>query len=82
MIPGTEGLPPRAAVRLLVNLHAASHAVRAMAVLGLADYLRDGPRTAQELAEATGTHAQLSPASSALWLRSGCAPTRRRAGSG
>jgi SAM-dependent methyltransferase len=57
MIPGIEGLPPRAAVRLLVNLHAASHAVRAMAVLGLADYLRDGPRTAQELAEATGTHA-------------------------
>jgi hypothetical protein len=57
MIPGTEGLPPRAAVRLLVNIHTASHAIRTMAVLGLADKLADGPRTVQELAEATGTHA-------------------------
>lgn len=57
MIPGTEGLSPRAAVRLLVNLHAASNAVRTMAVLGLADHLVDGPRTAQELAEAIGAHA-------------------------
>jgi SAM-dependent methyltransferase len=57
MIPGMEGLSPRTAVRLLVNLHAASHAVRAMAVLGLADRLAAGTRTVQELAEATGTHA-------------------------
>jgi hypothetical protein len=57
MFPGIEGLPPRAAIRLLVNLHAASHAVRTMAILGLADHLGDGPHTVQELAQATGIHA-------------------------
>src|SRR5262245_6052496 len=57
MIPGTEGLPPRATIRLLVNFHIASQAVRTMAVLGLADHLADGARSVQELAEATGTHA-------------------------
>src|SRR5919112_2043844 len=34
-----------------------SQAVRAMAVLGLADHLASGPRTAADLAEATGAHA-------------------------
>src|SRR5215212_11601710 len=34
-----------------------SQAVRAMAVLSLADHLASGPRTAADLAEATGAHA-------------------------
>jgi hypothetical protein len=54
---GTEGMPPREAVQQLLNAAWASHAVRAMAVLGLADHLASGPRTPAELAEATGAHA-------------------------
>jgi SAM-dependent methyltransferase len=57
MVLGTEGLPPREAVLQMLNAAWVSHAVRAMADLGLADYLADGPRTADELAQATGTHA-------------------------
>ena len=57
MIPGIEGLPPRVVMRQLVYFHIVTHAVRAMVVLGLADRLADGPRTADELAAATGAHA-------------------------
>ena len=53
MVLGTEGLPPREAAWRLVTASWITHAVRAMAVLGLADHLADGPRTAGELAEAT-----------------------------
>ncbi|MFI0258030.1 methyltransferase [Streptomyces sp. NPDC017056] len=49
--------PPSPAVRLtehaLAYLHSA--ALRAAALLGVADHLADGPRTAEELAAATGT---------------------------
>ncbi len=41
----------------LVDAAWAIHAVRAMAVFGLADHLALGPRTPIELAAATGTHA-------------------------
>jgi hypothetical protein len=57
MVMGTEGLPPREAVGQMVNASWISHAIRAMAVLGLAEHLAHGPRTVQELAEVTGTHA-------------------------
>src|SRR5688572_30437024 len=57
MVLGTEGLPPREAVQHMVNASWISHAIRAMAALGLADHLAHGPRTVHELAEATGTHA-------------------------
>ena len=57
MVLGSEGLPPREAVLQMVNASWISHAIRAMAALGLADHLAPGPRTVQELAEATGTHA-------------------------
>jgi hypothetical protein len=53
MVLGTAGLPPREAAWRLVTASWITHAVRAMAVLGLADHLADGPRTAGELAEAT-----------------------------
>ena len=53
----TDGLPPRAAVSQMATGYWVSQAVRAMAVLGLADHLACGPRTAADLAEATGAHA-------------------------
>lgn len=57
MTLSVEGLPPRAALVQMASASWISHAVRAMAVLGLADHLADGPRTADELAVATQTHA-------------------------
>src|SRR5215213_5217985 len=57
MVLGTEGMPPEEAVWQVVNASWITHVVRAMAVLGLADQLANGPRTVVELAEATGTHA-------------------------
>ena len=57
MVLGTEGLAPREAVLQLLNAAWVSHAVRAMADLGLADRLAAGPRTPGELAEAMGAHA-------------------------
>lgn len=57
MVLGTEGLPPREAALHLLSAGWVSHAVRAMAVLGLADHLATGPRTTAELAEDSGTDA-------------------------
>jgi hypothetical protein len=57
MVLGTEGLPPREAVLQMLNAAWVSHAVRTMAALGLADHLAAGPRTINELAEATASHA-------------------------
>ena len=58
MSAGTDNLPPRAAVSQMATGYWVSQAVRAMAVLSLADHLASGPRTAADLAEATGAHAQ------------------------
>ena len=57
MSAGTDGLPPRAAVSQLATGYWVSQAVRAMAVLDLADHLASGPRTVDDLAEETGAHA-------------------------
>jgi hypothetical protein len=57
MVLGTEGLPPREAAWQLVTATWIAHPIRAMAVLGLADHLAAGPRTIDDLAVATGTHA-------------------------
>lgn len=57
MLPGTEGLPARAAVQQMVTMYFISHIVRAMAELRLADHLAAGPCTITALAEVTGTHA-------------------------
>lgn len=57
MSAGTDNLPPRAAVSQMATGYWVSQAVRAMAVLSLADHLASGPRTAADLAEATGAHA-------------------------
>jgi hypothetical protein len=53
----TDGLSPRAAVSQMATGYWISQAVRAMAILGLADHLASGPRTAADLAEETGAHA-------------------------
>jgi hypothetical protein len=49
---GTDNLPPRAAVSQMATRYWVSQAV-----LSLADHLASGPRTAADLAEATGAHA-------------------------
>jgi hypothetical protein len=54
---GTDGLPPRAVVSQMATAYWTSQAVRAMAVLGLADHLATGSRTAEDLAEESGAHA-------------------------
>jgi hypothetical protein len=48
---------PGADLRRLINGYQITQAVHVAAVLGIADLLADGPRTSDELAEATGTHA-------------------------
>lgn len=50
-------LPPPVAMLHIVSGYWLSRAVYVAAKLGLADTLKDGPKTAQQLAAATGTHA-------------------------
>lgn len=50
-------LPPAVALRKLSTGFWVSQAIAVVANLGIADCLRDGPKTGEELARATGTHA-------------------------
>jgi SAM-dependent methyltransferase len=52
-----SGLPPQVALYHLATGHYFSHALGLAAKLGIAEFLKDGPRHAKELAAATGTHA-------------------------
>ena len=52
-----SGLPPQVALYHLATGHYFSHALGLAAKLGIAELLKDGPRHAKDLAEATGTHA-------------------------
>ena len=54
-----DGAPPREFVELLevVRGYQRSRALTAVAELGIADLLREGPRSSDDLAAATGTHA-------------------------
>jgi hypothetical protein len=52
-----ESLPPHAQVIQMATAHVVSRALYAVAELGVADHLSDGPRSSGEIAEATGTHA-------------------------
>jgi len=54
--PG-EALPPHAQLIQMGTAHWVSHMVRVAADLSLADLLANGPKTAEELAVATKTHA-------------------------
>ena len=55
--PAAPELPPHAQVIQMATAYWVSRAVYAAAHLGIADCLADGPRDADDLAAATGTHA-------------------------
>ena len=48
---------PRDALLQMINAFRASQAIYVAATFGIADLLEEGPKGADELAEATGTHA-------------------------
>ena len=50
-------LPPHAQVIQMAGGHVVAKGIFALAELGVADHLKDGPRTAEQLAAATKTHA-------------------------
>ena len=50
-------LSPRDALLRMTNGYQVSQAIHVAATLAIADLLKDGSRSADELAEATGTHA-------------------------
>jgi len=52
-----SGESPTVALRRLVNGYQVTQAIHVAATLGIADLLRDGPRTSAELAAQTETHA-------------------------
>jgi hypothetical protein len=52
-----EGLPLGNVVLQIATSYRASSALRTMAILNLADHLAGGPRTVEDLAQATRTHA-------------------------
>src|SRR5919205_2751182 len=49
--------PPRDALLQMINAFRASQAIYVADTLGIADLLEEGPKSVDELAEATGTHA-------------------------
>lgn len=72
----TGELSPRDALLRMTNAFQVSQAIHVAATLGIADLLEEGPRSADDLAEATGTHA---PTLYRLLLRAG-KPRRVRRG--
>ena len=64
---------PRDTLLRRTNAFQVSQAIHAAATLGIADLLEDGPRSAEELAEAMGTHAPLIGCC-ARWPASACSP--------
>ena len=56
--PQFAPLPPAAAMLQIVQGYWASRAVYAAAKLGIPDLLKDGPKTCEDLARTTSTHAQ------------------------
>ena len=55
--PDAQAAPPHAQVIQMVGGLVVARAVYALAELGIADHLKEGPRSSDEIAEATGTHA-------------------------
>ena len=53
----SASMPPNAQLIQMATAHWVSRIVYVATRLGLADYLADGPKTAEELAVSTGTHA-------------------------
>jgi hypothetical protein len=53
----SAGIPPSATMLRMISGFRVARAIYVAAKLGLADLLKDGSKHAEELAEATGTHA-------------------------
>lgn len=59
--PGSQvakGMPPQVKILQMMNAYRLSQSISVAAKLGIADLLADGPKSSEELAQATGTHAQ------------------------
>lgn len=53
----TNDAPPQLALQELIQGYQVTKCIYVAAKLGIADLLKDGPRTSEELAQVTGTHA-------------------------
>jgi hypothetical protein len=53
----TNDAPPQVALETLIHGYQLTKCIYVAAKLGIADLLKDGPRTSEELAQVTGTHA-------------------------
>lgn len=53
----TNDIPPQLALQELIQGYQVTKCIYVAAKLGIADLLKDGPRTSDELAQVTGTHA-------------------------
>lgn len=53
----TNNYPPQLVLQQLIQGFQVTQCIYVAAKLGIADLLKDGPRTSEELAQATGTHA-------------------------
>lgn len=53
----TNDFPPQLVLQQLIQGFQVTQCIYVAAQLGIADLLKDGPRTSEELAQATGTHA-------------------------
>lgn len=53
-----QGMPPQVKILQMMNAYRLSQSISVAAKLGIADLLADGPKSSEELAQATGAHAQ------------------------
>ncbi len=53
----TNDLPPQLVLQQMIQGFQVTQCIYVAAKLGIADQLKEGPRTSEELAQATGTHA-------------------------
>src|SRR5260370_9068782 len=53
----TNDFPPQLVLQQLIQGFQVTQCIYVAAKLGIADLLKDGPRTSEELAQVTGTHA-------------------------
>jgi hypothetical protein len=74
-------LPPQVALYRMAVGHYVSRALALAADVGLADHLADGPRSADDLATATETHADALRRVLRLLVSVGSSPRTSRVGS-
>lgn len=54
---GAGGMPPQVRMLQMMNAYRLTQSISVAAKLGIADLVADGPKSSEELAQATGTHA-------------------------